>query len=769
VSFDRRGFLKAAAGALAAASPACARRTDWSRLRLVRSTSAGPIELAALDDAAKLLARAVGRAVPIVDDGGPEGALDLVVTTRGSSAARAGSFRIAWDRGRLVVTGEDAEGARNGLYCLLERLGFGFFRDGETVPVLSGPAGLDVATELAEAPAFALRGDMIWNNYLGPRRLCAGMWDESEWERALVYLARSRMNFLEFYPPLEGILARVLPEARRLSEGRVWKSGVELDLAKRVLARGRALGIRFMYVLTYGAFPEPVRALFPHLEWRNGFLCAQEPELQELTERVWGRLVEELSTDHWYAVRHRGEEDQAYGDPCRSVTKKEGFLQAFSVLAKVDPEAAITVWTWGEKLPDLFEGFPANVRAAHIRHGMAGVFGDRGEGREQVDGPPPLPQGTKWISGQFTVFSGNETLLQTAWSDAPSLSRDASASRRNPSCEGYFQWPEWSASSPWLSHAIGRISWSPESLERLEPALSSYAHDRHRERAGAFLAGFLPLLRAGNAKLTYPPRKRLLVPYFLAPESLVLLGDTRTGVRVMADSLEGAPAVFHRDLLDLLTWTALRQAQTFEVEAYLRHVEDDRAGSEQALAVAEETWTSLASVLGQVPELSIVASARRLSKVGELSDRAEDSLFTLACDFYNGYPLVLSPEAIDLVYLPQLEALRSALESASTQGKKAALDEPGWFWHDFPDRGWADAVRRLPSEDAARFENEMRTRLRDALEATPPKEVREPGRLDTAAALPVISRVLSPVLPEARRQPPALARARARSRSRSRL
>jgi hypothetical protein len=66
------------------------------------------------------------------------------------------------------------------------------------------------------------------------------------------------------------------------------------------------------------------------------------------------------------------------------------------------------------------------------------------------------------------------------------------------------------------------------------------------------------------------------------------------------------------------------------------------------------------------------------------------------------------PEAIELVYLPQLEALRGGLETAAESGVVSALDEPGWFWHDFPDWRWADSVRRLPSEDPSRFEEEMR-------------------------------------------------------------
>lgn len=446
--------------------------------------------------------------------------------------------------------------------------------------------------------------------------------------------------------------------------------------------------------------------------------------------------MEELGTDRWYAIRHRGEEEQSYSDPCRSVTKKEGYLQAFSVLSKIDPEAAATAWTWGEKLPDLFDGFPSNVRAVHVRHGMASVFGDRGEGREQKDGGPPLSDGRRWLSAQFTVFGGNETLLQTGWSDARALAKDAAAARADASCEGFFQWPEWSDTSPWLSHAVAKISWNPEAMRELEPELSDYAKARHGDRAEPFLAAFLPLLRDGNARFMSPPRKRLLVPYFLAPEPLRTLNDVRAGARTMSEALEGASNRFRRDFVDLAAWIGLRQAQVFEAAAYLAHVEGNRESCASACRQAEATWIGLRDVLSQSPDLSLVSSARELSRGGELSTAAIDSLWTLGCDFYNGYPLVLSPEANDLVYLPQLETLSSDLEGAAQSGLVFRLDEPGWFWHDFPDRRWADSVRRLPSEDASRFEEEIRSRLGAALAGSDSGPASAPSMAWLAAPLP---------------------------------
>ncbi len=711
----RREFLKETAAVFAAtALSSCGANPPWRRLRLVHAVDAGEIEKSALADAASLLERAMGAPVPIVPETMSPGELDVFVRTKAGSSP--GGFRVAKDAARLVVEGSDAEGARNGLYALLERLGFSFFRDGEAIPALSGPARLDI--EMEEEPAFSVRGDMIWDNYLGARRFCAGMWGYDDWERALLFCARNRMNFLEFYPPQERSMQLAFPEAQGLEEGAVWKAAVKHELAKRVLARGRALGIRFMYVLSYGAFPEPVRDLYSHLQWENGFLCGHQPELPEMTGRFWRQLIDDLGTDHWYAIRHRGEEEQSYGDPCRSVTKKQGYFQAFDVLHRVDAEAAATAWTWGEKAEELFEGFPVNVRAVHVRHGMANVFGDRGEGREQQDGAPSLSSGRGWLSAQFTVFGGNETGLQTAWSDVRAIARDALASSADGRCEGFFQWPEWSDTSPWLSHAVSRIAWNPRALLDLEPALSTYARARHGERAERFLAGFVPLLREGNARYMSPPRKRLLVPYSLAPESLALLEVVRAGARTMGDALEGASALYRRDFVDLAAWVGLRQAQVFEASAYLAHVEGNREAQAYSLRSAAEAWTGLHGLLSQSPDLSLVSSAATLASVGELSTSAVDSLWTLGCDFYNGYPLVVSPEAIELVYLPQLEALRVRLDS----GTLTVLEKPGWFWHDFPDRRWADSVRRLPPEDPERFEEEMRSRLRAALEGGLPPE-----------------------------------------------
>ena len=203
-----------------------------------------------------------------------------------------------------------------------------------------------------------------------------------------------------------------------------------------------------------------------------------------------------------------------------------------------------------------------------------------------------------------------------------------------------------------------------------------------------------------------------MVPYFLAPESLALLQSVRSGAKKMAAGLStGSPSPrFDRDFVDLCTWIAIRQAHTYEAAAWVRHQAHEDASATAALDAASLTWQTLHELLATIPELSILDAAREAARTGELSDRFIDSFWANGCDFYGGYPLVTSPEAIELVYLPQLARLRQSMTQAE-RAERLSLEPPGWFWHDFPNPAWADAVRRMPSEDAGAFELAMRERL----------------------------------------------------------
>lgn len=725
----------------------------WADVRLIHGPRAGLIERTCLADAAQLLARALDRSgdrpVPVVSEsdvaaqGGYRDA-DVLVTCPPSSpdvpADRApqstgrgtgrGAYRVrsgAHVPGYTIV-GADPEGVRNGLYHFLSEHGFGFFRDGETVPDLAGARMPTSSDDREVRPAFAQRGDMIWDFYTGPRRYCAKTWGLAEWRRALLYLARRGCNFLEYYPPLEAVMLAAFPEARELAQGLVWTAEYKHELAREVLDFGRSLGIQFMYVLTYGQFPAAVQALHDKLQWRNGFLCAHQPELAEFTRVVWGQLIRELGTDHWYAVRHRGEEGQSYSDPCRSVSKAQGMAQAFSILRALDSRARVTVWTWAEKLPDLFAELPGDIRAAHIRHGMGGVFADVAVGREQADGAPDLPPGRRWLAGHFTVFSGSEAGLRSQWSDADALARDARAAAADEQCDGLFQWPEWSNTSPWLSHAITELAWAPGEFS-IERDLPAYARSRHGARAEAYLTGFRPLLAAGNARFVSTPRKRMLCPYALSMAESEVCAGVRKGLGEMVRALPSAGpdagpeatsdaiaiSLFTRDTIDLACWLGVRQVQQLEVAAYRAFVAGEGASVQRYVAAVGAVWSAVRDLLSASPDTTIADGARNMAAEGPLSADAVEHFFVHSSDFYGGYPLVLSPEAIELAFAPQSRLYGEVLLNALDKGERQPLGPAGWFWRDFPDPAWAQSVRLLPREDKAAFERDMRQRIGAAL------------------------------------------------------
>ncbi len=195
-------------------------------------------------------------------------------------------------------------------------------------------------------------------------------------------------------------------------------------------------------------------------------------------------------------------------------------------------------------------------------------------------------------------------------------------------------------------------------------------------------------------------------------------------------------------------------ADSFEADAYRRHRTGDDVGALGALDAADATWDALGGLLATIPERSILDAAARAVEMGEPSSRFVESFWVNACDFYGGYPLIMSPEAIELVYRPQLARWRQLMAQAGERRQPMTLDPPGWFWHDFPHPAWADAARKLPSEDAALFEQTMRARLlrlvQGAVRRTPAAagpRPSSPSRVNRAVVLAFLARTTSVPLP----------------------
>jgi len=679
-------------------------------LRLIGGIGATAVERAVMRDAAALLGRASGRDVGVAATADEPAVGEILVGHAASSAVLrrradwqcqsevAGAYRVHRPAGAgIVVAGADAEGARNGLYALLTELGFGFCRDGDRIPQLAG-VELPGGRELRAEPAYRWRGESFWDYYPGPRRFCASMWGAAQWERALLYLARNGLNLAEYHPPIHHTLALTFPDVPGLEDGDLWRARAKHDLAKRVVARGRALGIVFKYSLTYGGFSAAVRKHYPKLQWGNGFLCAGQPELAQFTARYWGKLIEELGTDHLYALYYRMEEGQSYSDTCVGLPKHEGFRQAVDVLRKLDPAAVVSVSDWGEKA-SIFDKLQPDVHACHVRHGMGGLFDDVGRGREQHGKGPAWDARKRWWV-PFTVFSAGEMQVQTAWSDAAALVADAEQAREK--AVGMVRWAEWSATSPWLCHVVARQGWAASALD-VGAELRRYAQLRHGPRAQAYLAGFEPLWAGGNARIAHTPRKRLVVPWYASDGQRAFLARVRAGLKTMAAGLAGPSSpLFDRDLIDLAIWVAWRQAHTLEAAAYA-------ARDPAPLTGALKTWDVLHRLLAQQPERSLLATVRAVAAEAPLSAGAEKWLWW-GTNFYHGYALALTPLSVELVYRKQCAALQHRLSRGVTE----ELPAPKWFWHNL-DKAEEAGVRRLPAIDAAEFEKTVKARFTAAL------------------------------------------------------
>ncbi len=98
--------------------------------------------------------------------------------------------------GLVIVGAPSPEGVRNGVYGLLEELGFGFYLGGDAYPEpVRGFARLEIPSlEQSRSPAFAVRGALPWHTrFTGPVA-----WELEDYKAYIDQLARMRLNFVGF-------------------------------------------------------------------------------------------------------------------------------------------------------------------------------------------------------------------------------------------------------------------------------------------------------------------------------------------------------------------------------------------------------------------------------------------------------------------------------------------------------------------------------------------------------------------------------------------
>ncbi|MBN2310354.1 MAG: hypothetical protein JXR94_15375 [Candidatus Hydrogenedentes bacterium] len=96
------------------------------------------------------------------------------------------------DNRLVVVAGAVPNGVQNGVYGLLEALGFGFYLSRDTYP--DEEAELPAFHE-STSPAFAVRGTLPWHNFPNS----PATWEFADYKALIDQLVRMRCNFVGFY------------------------------------------------------------------------------------------------------------------------------------------------------------------------------------------------------------------------------------------------------------------------------------------------------------------------------------------------------------------------------------------------------------------------------------------------------------------------------------------------------------------------------------------------------------------------------------------
>ena len=275
-----------------------------------------------------------------VPNGGP-GATRIELR---AGAGEADGFEVSVAETAVAVHGDSSRGALNGVYWLLERLGFLWVRPGEAgrrfVPGMSLPEGV-----YRETPAFPRRTLILGNDAL-----------HDEWPDWLDFASRNRLNSVFFHDTPPSVLDRggaqrpEYPEAIA-KDGRGWLferwdsdgSAIRLAAAQRGIA------------LQFGGHHLPAllrRDLFgEHPDWfplRNGArdarynLCTSSPgavaevraRARDFFQRFAGAEVYHLWADDILGGGWCSCED------CTPLSPSDQALRATNVLAEVLAEAA---------------------------------------------------------------------------------------------------------------------------------------------------------------------------------------------------------------------------------------------------------------------------------------------------------------------------------------------------------------------------------------------------------------------------------------------
>ncbi|MFP4055648.1 MAG: alpha-glucuronidase family glycosyl hydrolase [Candidatus Brocadiia bacterium] len=277
----------------------------------------------------------------------------------------------------IVLLGKEPRGTLYAVYELLESyLDCGFFCDGDYVP----PRQLDIAVRpvsILGNPAFRLRGVYIPTHFYAPKRFQATLWNLSDWQHYIRWMAKKKMNCLivdfsaasrawgtafdEAFPEAKKHRTEMLPEERatdtshytaRLGWGLAPQYVTELRQKTLEYARSTA-GFEILYIFHLGQFEPQLRMAHPKLKWlapgnerlaigtrcRTSCLDARDGKLRELQAKLWKAVVETYGQADHYLLSV--ESQPADGLPGKQLTDL-----GLGLLREVDKDARRLVPTW---------------------------------------------------------------------------------------------------------------------------------------------------------------------------------------------------------------------------------------------------------------------------------------------------------------------------------------------------------------------------------------------------------------------------------------
>lgn len=420
----------------------------------------------------------------------------------------------------VILAGRTEKGTLYAVYHYLEKFcGVGFFFDGDRVE----PRGALPFAGLHEheQPRLRRRYWIFGIGHWGLKKFHATFWDFADWQRALDFLARNRLNLCNFNwfgPSYTSAWSRAFPEVPPVSREEkytrydlhpvqtgmwTWPYAYRDRLTRQVLDYGRKLGIRFVYETGYPGFPqrlvERLLAEHPELKYNRSnygdlVLFPNQPLVKQLYGRYGRTLLRLFGTDHLYHDGPPGEFSQGATLEERQLNKLRAQADAWDYLHEIDPQAVQELDTWDLTVPDTV--WDANLMrsvceryrgpsfyVADIIAGISEAPPGYGPGS---DAPAPPYQkyagfyGADWMFQVTNAMASGDFLRGSV----PNLIRRLHAALRDPQTGpglcGLGQRNELTGSNLFLVSVVPKLAWNPEAVD-----FESYLTDYCRRRYGA--------------------------------------------------------------------------------------------------------------------------------------------------------------------------------------------------------------------------------------------------------------------------------------------